>query len=73
MDTNTEPNGSPPTPYPLPTELRLRRVRAVVNCLGDALEGDGDYSPHIALRADVCGLISDELQAIETDLERETL
>lgn len=65
------PTDSPHKPAP-PITVRLHRVRAVVDCLGDSLTLTGqEYSSHICDRAEVCEFVSDELRSITSDLEKE--
>jgi len=61
---NNHPQADGREPPTLPLTVRLSRVRSVVECLGDSLTADGDYSPHIARRSETCDLIVHELTAI---------
>ena len=59
----------PNDPETVPVLVRLHRVRAVADALGDALETDGQaYSPHLTERALVANLMSDELALISVQL-----
>jgi hypothetical protein len=63
------PTDSPHDPL-VPVMIRLERLRALADCLGDSLKLAGnEYSRYIGDRAAVCDVMIEEIKRIETDLQ----